>query len=100
MSWSTAPPTSSNPWPSISKAPQGQDGPSLKQAPIGDDAPEGRRHIGEDHLGGREHGHTTQGQAQVTLPAGAWKRGRNMQKSEVLFHGSPFVSRMKEAPTI
>ena len=50
-----------NHWPGISKAPQGQDGPSLKQAPIGDDAPEGRRHIGEDHLGGREHGHTTQG---------------------------------------
>jgi len=55
--------------PSISKATQCQDRPSLEQAAVGDDAPEGRCHIGEDHLGGRQHGHTTQGQAEVTLPA-------------------------------
>ena len=49
--------------------PTQKDRPSLEQAAVGDDAPEGRCHIGEDHLGGRQHGHTTQGQAEVTLPA-------------------------------
>ena len=57
------------PIPSVSKASQCQDRPSLEQAAVGDDAPEGRRQIGEDHLGGRQHGHATQGQAEVTLPA-------------------------------
>ena len=78
--------------PSISKASQCQDRPSLEQAAVGDDAPEGRCHIGEDHLGGRQHGHTTQGQAEVTLPA---KNGEDHSGLEFVFHGILPVSKWK-----